>query len=612
MKPTTLTFDIETHSAALLWELPPAEFFRLGGYAWGDGDVVLTDDLEEMRYVLRRADRVVGHNIHAFDLTALFGKDSLEPFHMALDGKVYDTWADLPVIEPYPAVYTDRNGARKFISGVRSAMSYYGLAESAHRWGTASKVADLADMARKYGDPTLRGIERENDGYGKIPLDDPEFREYLVGDVLASRELAEAMTRLVPWNDYRAREQQLHGVLAQCARNGIRVDAGVARERLRVLTERKDKHLAQLEQRYGLPTEGKQPLRTKAGKAAVLAALKEVGVEEADLPRTKTGKSPALGGKEIKATVEKVNARRPDDPRNEEAESLAESLAAISGARMTAETFLKTMSTDGRCHPSVTALQRSARFSFQEPGLTVMGARGDGANDKRIVVASVGHKLVEFDFQAADSRIVAGYSGDEDFYEQFIKGDAHTLAAVALWGEMPPGPDGKHPRRQTAKMANHASAYRVGARTLSRNLGMTIPEAEQFLEDQKRRYPKRFKWQVSTTRDGERRGWVENAWGRKLPVEHDRAFTQATAQLGQNGTREMLVDILLRIPREVSRWLVGIVHDSVIFDWPEDKVAEYTQIVTDAALPFDPPGGLKVDFPLVAGPPADNWLEAGH
>lgn len=612
MKPTTLTIDIETHSAGLLWEMTPLGFFRLGGYAWGDRDVILTDDLEEMRYVIRRADRVVGHNIHAFDLTAIFGKASLEPFHMALDGRIYDTWADLPVIEPYPAVYTNRHGKRTFINGVKSAMAYYGLAESAHRWGTSSKVADLAEIAREHGDPRLRGKEREDDGYGKIPIDLPEFREYLIGDVLASRELAEEMTRVVPWHDYRAREQKLHGVLAQCARNGIRIDVAEARKRLGLLTARKNEHLALLQERYGLPTEGKQPLRTNAGKAAVLQALKEVGVEEHDLPRTKTGKSPALGGKEIKATVEKVNARRPNDPRNDEAESLAESLAAISGARMTAQTFLDHLSSDGRCHPSITALQRSARFSFQEPGLTVMGARGDGANDKKIIIASPGHKLVEFDFQAADSRIVAGYSGDEVFYETFIKGDAHTLAAVALWGEMSPDEEGKHPRRQTAKMANHASAYRVGARTLSRNLGMTIPEAERFLEDQKRRYPKRFKWQVATTRDGERRGWVENAWGRKLPVERDRAFTQATAQLGQNGTREMLVDTLLRSPREVVRWLLGIVHDSVIFDWPADKVEEYSQIISDAALPFSPPGGLCVDFPLVAGPPADNWLEAGH
>lgn len=612
MKPTTLTFDIETHSASRLWDFPPRVFFRLGGYAWGDGEVVLTDDLEEMRSVLRRADRIVGHNIHAFDLTAIFGKDSLEPFHMALDGKIYDTWADLPVIEPYPALYENRHGTRVFINGVKSAMAYYGLAESAHRWGTASKVADLADMAREYGDPSLRGKERENDGYGKIPIDLPEFRDYLIGDVLASRELAEEMVRLVPWNDYRAREQKFHGVLAQCARNGIRINVAEARARLGILTARKNEHLALLEERYGLPTQGKQPLRTNAGKAAVLAALKEVGVEESDLPRTKTGKSPALGGKEIKATVEKVNARRPNDPRNDEAESLAESLAAISGARMTAQTFLDHLSTDGRCHPSITALQRSARISFQEPGLTVVGARGDGANDKKIIVASRGHKLVAFDFQAADSRIVAGYSGDEEFYEKFIKGDAHTLAAVALWGEMPPGPDGKHPRRQTAKMANHASAYRVGARTLSRNLGMTIEEAQRFLDDQKRRYPKRFRWQESTTRNGERRGWVENAWGRKLPVERDRAFTQATAQLGQNGTREMLVDILLRAPREVVRRLIGIVHDEVIFDWPEDKVAEYSQIISNAAVPFDPPGGLRVEFPLVAGKPGDNWLEAAH
>lgn len=613
MKPTTVTFDLETHTSDKLWDMPPDEFFRLGGYAWGDDDVQLTDDRDEMLYVLRRAEKVIGHNVHAFDLTALFGKDSIEPLQMALDGKIFDTWADAPVIEPYPVIYTNRHGVQKFIDGVRAAMAFYGLAEMAHRWGTTSKIMDLADLATEFGDPTLRGRERTNDGFGKIPVDDRRFRDYLIGDVRASRELAEAMLSRHPWTPYRAREQRFHGVLAQCARNGLRIDVEVANERRALLNERKRLHMDMLIERYGMPTQGKMPLRTKEGKAAVLAALAEVGVDESDLPRTKTGKNPALGGKEIQATVAAVNAKRPGDPRNDEAESLANSLAAISGARMTVETFLNNMHSDGRCHPSITALQRSARISFHDPGLTVMGNRGDGRNDKAIIIAREGHQLVEFDFQAADTRAVCAYSGDEVFLEEFVKGDAHTVTANAVWGPMPPGPDGKHPMRDRfAKPANHASAYRVGARKLHLTTGMSMTDAKKFLDNQKKRYRKRFMWQERTTEFGKLHGYVLNDWGRKLPVDRDRAYTQSTAQLGQNATREMLVDILLSIPMEISRWLVGIIHDAALFDWPTDKVDAYSEIVMAAAKPFSPAGGIEVDFPFVAGHPGRSWLDASH
>lgn len=54
--------------------MEPREFFRLGQYGWGrDGDIVLTTDYDEMVEVVRSARLVIGHNIHSFDLTALFG-----------------------------------------------------------------------------------------------------------------------------------------------------------------------------------------------------------------------------------------------------------------------------------------------------------------------------------------------------------------------------------------------------------------------------------------------------------------------------------------------------------------------------------------------------------
>jgi hypothetical protein len=46
----TLVFDIETHSAELIWSMPPKEFVRLIGYKWrGSDEVVLTTDLDELR-----------------------------------------------------------------------------------------------------------------------------------------------------------------------------------------------------------------------------------------------------------------------------------------------------------------------------------------------------------------------------------------------------------------------------------------------------------------------------------------------------------------------------------------------------------------------------------
>lgn len=591
MKPTTLTLDLETRSADERWDYAPEDFVRLGGFAWGDGPVQLSTDIEELRDAARRADRIVGHVVHAFDLSVLFGKDSIEPLEMALEDKIYDTFADGPVVMPYPESYEHYTGVIKGCSGPGSARTYYSLNQMSFELGTRRKVNSVTDLAKKFG------------GFEKIPTDDEEFRAYLIGDIEASRDLATAMLTKFPWSEYRKMEQRKHGILAQISRTGIPIDAEAARERIQVLEDRKAHHLTWLERDYGFPTTGKAPLRSNPGKAAVLAALASVGVHEDDLPRTKGG-APSMGGDAVKdAAAGKGDA----------AEALAESIAAISGTRMTAEMLLRNQSSDGRAHPEITALQRSGRFSFTNPGLTVVGARGDGANDRKIIAAAPGHLIVEFDFAGADTRAVAAYSGDEAFYRDYVLGDAHTTTASLIWPDDALLPNGKHPQRQRAKAVTHGSAYRIGARKLASMTGLSKSEAEKFLANLARAYPKRTAWQEICTISGKLSGQVTSAWGRSLPVDVGRSYTQSTAQLGQSATRELLTEGLLRLPVRLLCRVIGLVHDAALFELEEGTVEEDMKIIKEAFnLTFHPPGGIAVPFTMESGVPGRNWYEAGH
>jgi DNA polymerase-1 len=591
VRPRTLTFDIETGSATEKWERTPESMFRLGGYAWGDGPVQLTTSLEEMRAVLRRADKIIGHNIHQFDLIVVFGKDSSEPLQMALDDKIYDTWSDAPVVLPYPESYEHYTGVVKGCSNPESAKPFYSLNNLAFQLGTVAKTNSVSDLAKKWG------------GYDEIPVDDPEFREYLVGDVVASRELARLLLAKYPWSEYRKMEQRKHGILAQISRTGIPIDAKAARERIQVLEDRKAHHLSWLERDYGFPTTGKAPLRSNPGKAAVLAALASVGVHEDDLPRTKGG-APSMGGDAVKAAAK---------DKGDAAEALAESIAAISGARMTAEMLLRNRSSDGRAHPDITALQRSGRFSFTNPGLTVVGARGDGANDRKIIAAAPGHLIVEFDFAGADTRAVAGYSGDEAFYRDYVLGDPHTATAKLIWPNTGLLPNGRHPLRQEAKPVTHGSPYGIGANRLHKMTGLPVATAKRFLENLARTYPDRTAWQRVCELSGKLSGQVTSAWGRRLPVDVGRAYTQSTAQLGQNCTREMLMEGLLALPVRLMCRVIGIIHDAVLFELSEDTIEEDMQIITDAfRLTFHPKDGIAVPFEMEAGEPGKTWFEGSH
>src|SRR5690606_29762819 len=146
------------------WNMAPEEFFRLGQYAWGDGEIVLTTDHQEMLAVIRQAKLVVGHNIHSFDLSVLFGKDSVEPLHMALDNKIWDTMVHANLVLPAPYKFTTRGG-HTFFDGAKpeKALKWLALDNLSFQLGLTGKIGDLKALAKKYG------------GFGAIPVDDEEF-----------------------------------------------------------------------------------------------------------------------------------------------------------------------------------------------------------------------------------------------------------------------------------------------------------------------------------------------------------------------------------------------------------------------------------------------------
>src|SRR5690606_32015192 len=190
----TLIFDIETHSADLLYSMQPEEFVRLIGYKWStDSAVTLTTDLEELKGQIRKARWIIGHNIHSFDLPAVFGTKSNEPLQFAMERRVYDTWTHAALVNPAPSEYINRFGDKAIADKPERMKAWFGLDEQAHQLGVTGKTHDLKALAREFGQkafPDESAAEQIRRGFGVIPIDDQRFRDYLVGDVLASEAVA--------------------------------------------------------------------------------------------------------------------------------------------------------------------------------------------------------------------------------------------------------------------------------------------------------------------------------------------------------------------------------------------------------------------------------------
>jgi DNA polymerase-1 len=609
----TLFFDIETHEAKKLYSMPPEQFVRLIGYAWGSGEVVITTNLDELREQILKARWVIGHNINDFDLRAVFGVESDIPMMLADEGRVYDTWTHAALVNPAPFRYTNRFGKPARATKPDEAKKWFGLDEQAFQLGVPGKTHSLVDLAVEFGVGSNKE-EKKISGFGMIPIDDPRYVEYLIGDVKASRAVAKELLKLGPLNKYALREQRIESRKATISSNGFRVNVAKATKRSEFLRVQREEIMGMLVEKYNFPTTGKKPWVSKEGKLALLKALKDHGIDEGSRPhwpRTDKGGALQLGGKVILQLVEDTD---------EETQKLGAAIAQLMGQRSLADLALKTMHPDGFTHPEITMLQRSGRWSTTEPGLTVWTSRGPNAVEKEYFDPDVDDDvLLEIDASNADARIVGWCSGDEAFNERFLPGaDGHLINAQAAWGKDVVGTNKKDPvtaeYRYKAKALGHGWSYGGGYKTLAREAKLPEKDAKQFCEGMAARYVRVIAWQDAVRRQARATGYVTNWWGRRMPVEKNREYTQAPALMGQSGTRELMCDALLKMPYNVIRRVKAQIHDALVFSVPRSKFEvcrDYLVKLMTVTLPA-PPGGVEMHFPMEAGPAGENWYLSDH
>jgi DNA polymerase-1 len=623
----TLVFDIETYDADLIYTLPPWEFMRLAGYKWvGSGLVNFTTDIDELRELIESADMVIGHNIHSFDLPAVFGTDSLTPMHLADSGRVYDTWTHAALCHPAPMIYTDRNNRQRFGTTPGQAAKWNSLDEQANQLGVPGKTQSLAELAYRYGNSSLKRAARIRDGYGKIPVTDDDYRDYLTGDVLASEAVARALLQIMPLNPYAMREQRVEARKQVISNNGLRVDVAAAEKKATELEGRRLELVGRLAREYGFPTEGKKPWVTNAGKAAIMAVLADNGItpETVDWPMT-TSKhpSPSLGS----AVIKKITV-------GTDAEPLGVALAELQEQRVLARLAIGSMQPDGFVHPRITMLQRSGRWSTTNPGLTVWSEHDQTKRLEKSVFVPDFHDelLMEFDYSAADARIVAALSGDSRYAALFgndravlaeITGDpnyadhfksagVHAVNAVRAFGAETVAAD-PETYRQISKALGHAWNYGAGARRLAITSGLPLGVAQTFDRGLKHAYPKLTRWQDRTRLYAKRNGHVINPWGRIMRVDRGHEYTQAPALMGQSGTREVICDALLRLPDQLITTVKAQVHDALLVSIPANQTEVYAgAMIHYMQTTVSPDGGQAVEFPVSHGHPAPNWAAAGH
>lgn len=605
----TVFLDLETHNAGTEYGMTPREFIRLGQYAINDGPVQITTDYDEILEVARSADFLVTHNGIASDMKWLFGKDSIEALQMAMDRRVIDTFYLANLLTPAPQRFKMRDGRNVVETGdpVGHAMRWLGLDNLCFQFDLEGKVGNLKDLAKKY---QPEGTKVADYDYGLIDVNDPEFSAYAEQDVIALRSLYGYLLNQVKEQEYPGeyiwREMEaLSAIVGQMSLNGILVDQEYARERIEAQETKKQELMAWLVENYDFPTAGKSPWASAAGKEATLKALADFGFTPDNTPEwplTPKG-APKLGGNDLLLFTAGT-----------EAEEFVRTLGELKGQRSTSQLVLEHTKEDGRVHPDITALQRSGRFSFTRPGVTIFGERTEELKrDKKLFTAAPGNVMAGFDYSSADARAMAALSGDHVYAERFDEDeegnslhDAHNLTGEAVFGAdsyYGDGPRDKSARpllRAAAKVVGHSQNYGVGAYKLAAGLnlackqegidlffwapagrnkdgsfkakpiavpdkfrdivhgdtltGEPIPEGmfltRTMLDRTNETYEFLTRFKQQAYEEAKDMGYVTNHLGRRIHIHPGGEYTGGPAAYGQNATSEQMKDAVLRLIRK--------------------------------------------------------------
>jgi DNA polymerase I len=277
--------------------------------------------------------------------------------------------------------------------------------------------------------------------------------------------------------------------------------------------------------------------------------------------------------------------------------------------------------TTGRIHTSFNqAGAATGRLSSAEPNLQNIPIRTPRGEAIRAgFIPKEGWVFLVADYSQIELRIMAHLSEDPAFIEAFRQGgDIHRQTAALIFNV--PVADVTAEMRARAKTINFATIYGQGAFALSRQLGISLEDAKEFIT----RYFERFSGvrafldrQVDLAR---RQGYVETLFKRRRYIPemkernfNQRAYGERNAQNSplQGSAADLIKLAMVRIHRAIregglqSRMLLQV-HDELVFEAPPEEVQTLAELVRQQMENVTP---LRVPLVVDIGT-GPNWLEA--
>ena len=238
---------------------------------------------------------------------------------------------------------------------------------------------------------------------------------------------------------------------------------------------------------------------------------------------------------------------------------------------------------------------------------------------RKFFAARPGNLLIDADYSQIELRVLAAIAEDKNMIDAFLAGeDIHTNTAAQVF-DMPPlfiTPL----MRGRAKAVNFGIVYGIGAFSLSKDIVVSVAEADQYIKNYLKTFSGVRDYMERTVEEAKEKGYVSTLFGRRryLPElkssNHNlRSFGQRVAMnMPIQGTAADIIKIAMvrvyqRLREEgLKAKLILQVHDELIVEAPEEEASRAAEIVLDAmthAVNLAVP--MEVDLKI-----GKDWAEA--
>lgn len=257
--------------------------------------------------------------------------------------------------------------------------------------------------------------------------------------------------------------------------------------------------------------------------------------------------------------------------------------------------LLKVIGPDGRIHSSFNQTEtRTGRISSTEPNLQNIPVRTELGREFRKFFDSENGLLVDADYSQIELRVLADIADDEAMREDFKAGrDIHSSTAARVFN-MPL--DMVTPEmRSSAKAVNFGIVYGIGAFSLSKDIGVSVKEADQYIKEYLKNYSGVDSYMKRVVEEAKEKGYVETIFGRRRYLPELKSSNHNMRSFGERVARNMPIqgaaaDIIKiamirvndRIYREkLEARLILQVHDELIVECPENEAEQVKSLLKE-------------------------------